>query len=71
MVSTSFSLLLIIGGISPKILSSKDTGIYPDDFVEEDESDYSDDFEESDDDDSDLNDTLSLEDEVIWTIYQK
>ena len=57
--------MLIIGGISPKILSSKDTGIYPDDFVEEDESDYSDDFEESDDEESDLNDTLPLENEVI------
>ena len=33
---------------SPRRLSSKDTGIYADDFVDESESDYSDDFEEDD-----------------------
>lgn len=35
-----------------KKLTSKDTGIYADDFEELDEGDYSDDFESSIDDDS-------------------
>jgi len=35
---------------SPRMMTSKDTGIYADDFVDEDELDYSDDFEEYEED---------------------
>ncbi|XP_057298385.1 serine/threonine-protein kinase Nek5-like isoform X2 [Hydractinia symbiolongicarpus] len=52
-----------------KIMSSMDTGIYADDFIEEDESDYSDDFEEDDNEveegEKDVN--LKCEEEEVFT----
>lgn len=49
--------------VSPRpLLSSKDTGIYADDFIEEDDGDYSDDFEEEDDDEEEEENESESED---------
>ena len=62
---------LDIEPVECKKLTSKDTGIYADDFEELDEGDYSDDFESSVDDESeDEDDDESDKNHVKYFLYK-
>ena len=66
-----FLIYLNIEPVECKKLTSKDTGIYADDFEELDEGDYSDDFESSVDDESeDEDDDESDKNHVKYFLYK-